>query len=252
MLSKAILAAIVPLALVLLIPTTSDAATKSGITAPKYSASDCLSCHNMAQGLNHPNGVPTKNSAGLPLSKNGKVDCLTCHTDEARNPDHSFRLSGQPSNDMLRAKGRILCASCHDPETDPGTVLGHGLTMGKAHLQFEKPFSGGLMDPETRMCLSCHDGSAASSSGVRVGNGSPSHSSYNSIRSNHPINVEYDWVPKGTMAPQYHPTHMLPEQIRLFKGRLGCGSCHTTYSELDHMLAGDPKRGTLCLSCHIK
>ncbi|NQU47328.1 MAG: hypothetical protein HQ519_01670 [Planctomycetes bacterium] len=54
------------------------------------------------------------------------------------------------------------------------------------------------------------------------------------------------------MAPQYRPVTSLPKEIRLFQGRVGCGSCHTTYGGEKQMLAGDPKRGTLCLSCHIK
>jgi predicted CXXCH cytochrome family protein len=41
-------------------------------------------------------------------------------------------------------------------------------------------------------------------------------------------------------------------QIRLFDGRLGCGSCHSLYSQQQKKLVMSNQNGKLCIKCHNK
>lgn len=73
-----------------------------------------------------------------------------------------------------------------------------------------------------------------------------------SWRSEHPIGVRYDSLGNPRQVPQFQPVGALPAQLRLFGGKLGCGTCHSVYSGVEGMRAVSDLRGGLCLSCHIK
>ena len=233
-------------------PATSAADSEK----PAYDAASCIQCHSQSKGLNHPVNVMPGAQTDLPLS-NGRVDCLTCHTEKTTSVTHSGGF-GKAKGNFLRKPARLLCNSCHgnDSEAKEGsTPKSHGIAMGRAHL--EEPankmsLSSGRFDRETRECLSCHDGSSASHSGVREPDSGIKRGTLMSIKSMHPIGVEYSWMPKGRMAPQYKPVSSLPNTVRLFDGKVGCGSCHSIYSGEEQMMSIDPKRGRLCLTCHIK
>lgn len=216
-----------------------------------------MRCHTQTKGLNHPVGVIPAEKTELPLGQ-GRIDCLTCHSDAATQQRHTG-LNGSKGDPMLRKSTRELCSSCHKGSLDRlqgDTPESHGVAMGRAH--FEQPAyhlaaTPGRFDRETLECLSCHDGSSASHSGVREVSGKRRGGATSlSIQSMHPIGVRYEWTPKGRMAPQYKPVSSLPDRVRLFDGKVGCGSCHSIYSKEEQMMAVDPRRGKLCLSCHIK
>ncbi|MCL4537222.1 MAG: cytochrome c3 family protein, partial [Nitrospirae bacterium] len=64
----------------------------------------------------------------------------------------------------------------------------------------------------------------------------------------HPIGTDYmKAYRKGRLK---HPSSINPA-IRLFNGRLGCGSCHNMYSREKKHLVTSNKGSALCLSCHI-
>ena len=245
-----------------LVASIVGSSVASGSSSPSESANapwdanSCVQCHAQTKGLNHPVGVMAAEKAGLPLN-NGRIDCLTCHTEKATSVTHTGGFVQGQAN-LLRKNPRVLCSSCHGNDLlskNSASPKSHGVAMAKAHL--EEPankmsFSGGRFDSETRACLSCHDGSSASHSGVREPNSGIKSGTLRSIKSMHPIGVEYSWMPKGRMAPQYKPVSSLPSSVRLFDGKVGCGSCHSIYSREEKMMSVDPKRGRLCLSCHIK
>ncbi len=226
---------------------------EDGAKPARYTAQTCAQCHQVSTELDHPVEIPIRVSGELPLGSGKRLDCLTCHNDQATDPNHTLRMTGSGGG-LLRQSPRALCQNCHDQPADPASSLAHGLSMGKAHLGFGKDRGNGIgLDRETRECLSCHDGTTASVSGVRdphlpgIYPGGAS-----SIREMHPIGVRYDSMPKPNMAPQYRHERELPRVIRLFQGKLGCGSCHSTYARQKLMLARNPKKGKLCLDCHIK
>jgi predicted CXXCH cytochrome family protein len=209
----------------------------SNFRIKKFDARSCANCHSIEPGLSH-------SSQGL--------DCLSCHSSLATDPNHTNGGIAKQDN-MLKAAPRALCASCHSTPENPASALAHALADGRAHLQFAQPKGGAGLDQESRQCLSCHDGSTAASSGVRVNSdGGAALGMSKAIRSMHPIGVAYDSNPKPHMTAQYWPQSRLPGEIRLFSGKLGCGSCHSVYAGERQMLAREPKRGDLCLDCHIK
>jgi len=199
---------------------------------------DCRACHVMSRTMSHPSEVsPTMDvPEHLPLV-GGKVSCITCHdTTEAAHNRARRRHDG-----MLRtaAAGSASCLQCHD-QADAETRLGHAIQVGEAHLgtkvrpgrRSQTLVRGGL-DMESRRCMGCHDGSRGMGLGV-----------------SHPVGVDYDagFDRKGPrrMVPEYR----LDERIRLPGGTVGCGSCHSAYSELPAMLPMNNTRSQLCKSCH--
>ena len=68
---------------------------------------------------------------------------------------------------------------------------------------------------------------------------------------NHPVGVSLDRVavkkPREFNLPQ-----TLPKEIRLFNGKIGCGTCHNAFSNEKSMLVMNNYRSRLCLKCHNK
>jgi predicted CXXCH cytochrome family protein len=223
-------------------------------SASSFSAQSCVQCHSQSNGLNHPVGVLQSQAVDLPLAA-GKIDCLTCHNEQATSPMHAEK-SGNRKDNMLRQPANGLCQSCHQSDLladDGHSRISHGIAMRKAHYQDTDSSAKrveGRLDSETRECLSCHDGSAANHSGVRDAGLGPDRSV--ATESMHPIGVRYSTMARPNQTPQFRAVSGLPNTVRLFDGKLGCGSCHSIYSEEKQMMAVDMKRSKLCLSCHIK
>ncbi len=216
---------------------------------PQYSADElnalqaadhrCQSCHVFEAGQSHP--VDVRPSMPVPTDMpllDGRLSCVTCH--RADQVDHL----GRKANDMmLRASAERgnFCNRCHRNGAY-GSVAMHGVMVGRAHLQGgtdAAAFAGNrsfTLDRESQLCLSCHDGSAA----VDIGH-------------SHPVGVRYDDSPPSPRSGRmgYVSRERLDTRIRLFEGRVGCGSCHTPYADSEPMLAIPYDRhSTLCLSCH--
>lgn len=110
--------------------------------------------------------------------------------------------------------------------------------------------------PTSLICLSCHDGTVASSaiggahallSGVRDGFDIPD----GFVWRDHPIGVEYPAHQKG-----YVPLSKIVAQarIRLPAQRVECISCHDPHNAAGepYLLSVSNRRSALCLSCHVK
>ncbi len=224
-----------------------------------WSDSQCVSCHRSGSGLSHPVDVPFLGTQILPSSR-GRLGCLSCHDQRAASPGHTSLLPGSGRN-LLRLPTAQLCRSCHDQPLDPGGPVAHAISLGRAHLQgaWKDSFGAVLvaqprfgLDQESRSCLSCHDGTTAGIAAIRA----PGQAALPPVgmlaSRDHPIGVRYSSFPKGSMAPQYRPESTLPDPIRLFGGNVGCGSCHSPYAGQEELMAVDPRRGNLCLKCHVK
>jgi predicted CXXCH cytochrome family protein len=85
----------------------------------------------------------------------------------------------------------------------------------------------------------------ASGVGERYGRGGPA--SFERMTSRHPIGAEQH--PRGPGDNLVHPNSLDP-RIRLFDGRVGCGSCHSPYAREHALLVMSNDRSALCLSCH--
>jgi predicted CXXCH cytochrome family protein len=109
--------------------------------------------------------------------------------------------------------------------------------------------------PTSLICLSCHDGTVATSTigsshamlaGVREGFSMPGGFGLR----DHPIGVSYPANPR-----EYRPQSFVSKsKIRLPEGRIECVSCHDPHNVagIKHMLWTSNRRSALCLTCHIK
>jgi predicted CXXCH cytochrome family protein len=123
------------------------------------------------------------------------------------------------------------------------------------HIVFENVHTGTytVTDTTTRIdrvsleCIECHD-SHMKSPVDSLGAGTWNHYQR---EFNHPIGVSYGKLTARKMN-QYTPESMLNREIRLFDGKIGCGTCHNIYSKEKKMLVMNNRRSGLCLECHIK
>jgi predicted CXXCH cytochrome family protein len=175
----------------------------------------------------------------LPLV-DGRIACTTCH-DAA--PAHS---TVQATGALLRGEPATLCAACHDG-AGPGSRSSHASAVSRAHLHWPEAagrsrIRSASLDPESASCVSCHDGTVASLAAPRE-----PRTAMRPLAGEHPIGVE-----QRRRWPDDHlrPAEALDPRIRLFDGRVGCGSCHSPYAGREAMLVMSNDRSRLCLSCH--
>lgn len=198
----------------------------------------CTDCHTDL-GLSHPSGMKPSMllPAEFPLDWTGKMTCATCHEVHGGN---EALLRGE-------TRGRAFCYACHK-----GAMEGHAGSGQPAHSRsagevqgFEVIEEGNPIDRLSLECLSCHDSALVSSANVKVGSGIWNHGNGNA----HPVGVAYmKAYRKGGFR---HPVSINPS-IRLFDGRIGCGSCHNIYSKEKFYLAISNRGSALCLECHKK
>lgn len=175
----------------------------------------------------------------LPLI-NGRIACTTCHDADPAHP----RLDARGA--LLRAEPATLCAACHD-RSARGSRGSHHASVSRAHLHWpaaagRSRFASEALDLESATCVSCHDGTVASLARSRPPGGLK-----RPLAGEHPIGVE-----QRRRWPDDHlrPAQSLDPRIRLFEGRVGCGSCHSPYADREAMLVISNDRSRLCLSCH--
>jgi predicted CXXCH cytochrome family protein len=210
--------------------TVAAAVTAGGGPPPAHAAAPsgdgCTACHAAEPGLGHPVNVAPSMvvPAGLPLAT-GRVTCLTCH-DPAALDRGGAALRSPPA-----AAG--LCAACHDP-LGTGRDQMHA-TSGRAH-----------DGSDSAACLACHDGSVAADVGYRLGPpaGPPS---WDRLATRHPIGVpQRPRYPGDTLRSPAS----LDRRIRLFDGKVECGSCHSVYAGTPGLLVMPNDGSRLCLACH--
>lgn len=244
---------------------TADAALSAGLTAPPptvFTDAQCLRCHQVDAAFSHPvDRAPTMAMpAGMPLT-NGKITCVTCHQDTAA----AHAEARKTHNKLLRGglDAPHFCMQCHDAaQTTRATQ--HGAALGKAHLRWPArreprplttPHAAAAApiqqhDAESRTCMACHDGSVASDHGpTNRARGETA------IGKGHPTGVPYmnrrDARGRTTADMPLRPAAALDSSIRLFDGNVGCGSCHSPYSQEPALLVMSNDRSKLCLSCHV-
>lgn len=196
----------------------------------------CGACHESALVFSHPTGfAPNRPLAvGFPLDAAGKMSCGTCHDLHA----------SESGSGALRAtsNGADICGACHDSGffeamADKGRSL-H--TSG--HLN-ARPQPSTRIDAFSSTCLVCH---TKNLSFADAGGGSRNTWLNAGGSINHPIGSVYRQVAsrRGYWSPD-----MLPKEVALPDGKVGCVSCHEGYSR-NHGRLVRPDR--LCFDCHDK
>ena len=215
-------------------------------------------CHNLEASLNHPVGIAPKDKvpADMPLDSRSRITCLTCHNEQ--NFSSGLSAGSSSNKNMLRRPAGIqLCAACHTEGSRTLLEQSHWLFSTRAHLDSINPqFPSnenyvqfvGRIDTESRTCLSCHEDISVS---VPSDNETPRQKRMRWKRmSNHPIGMSYGNV--ALRRPGHYQYPIFDQRIRLFNGRVGCGSCHSLYAQTEKNLVMRYGRGGLCLACHNK
>jgi predicted CXXCH cytochrome family protein len=204
----------------------------------------CRRCHEkiLSEGYMHP--VDTRPErviipADMPLSPRGEIMCATCHDVHS---DYATPY-GAPSHFLRRREaGKAFCRICHG---NLDTLSqGHAASLGEAHFrsQYIVTDSSQELDPMSQNCISCHDGTYASSISIRAGTWKHGKDFLRHDQGSHPIGVE---------KTDLKPLSLVDRRIRFFNGKVGCGSCHDPYSALDKKLVMSDRNSELCFSCHI-
>lgn len=216
----------------------------------------CRNCHVdiFESGFMHPYDVKPEKvqiPRDFPLSSSGLITCSTCH-----NVHSSYMTAYGIKTSFLRReeKGRAFCASCHTQRSLSGDV-GHEFMLGEAHFQSKYISStiGYEIDKTSKNCISCHDGSYASS--VSISTGVWGHSSnYRNKRlgRKHPIGINYEQARlRSGRKTDLMPMSIVDPRIQFFDGKIGCGSCHNPYSSIENDLVMSNRRSALCFACHL-
>ena len=211
----------------------------------------CRSCHPVDGSWVHPvDSVPRfPLPAGFPLDAAGRLVCSSCH-----DPHRAAGGALAASTGLLRgnASGAAFCSSCHSSIGQGDIRAWHVLVAESAHgaEMREGAMAWGPVDRVSAGCLGCHDGTAASNV-ARSGSIDPFSLTLND---SHPIGMDYrDSVGQrrlGRTGTNLRDAALLDERIRLFDGKVGCGSCHNPYSDRSFFLVMERAGGELCMSCH--
>ena len=220
--------------------TVDDA--NEAMDLPSVSSRICISCHpGIVGSMSHPVDITPSNllPSDLPLV-NDRLSCLTCHVVHPTSlRANLFRRS------LLRRSGRgaQFCTACHRRETNDHTLFekAHPLSRPNSDRQL-------ALDAYTLQCAQCHDRHLRPRR-AEVGSGRWRRSANGPGR--HPVGVVLADV-AAKKPKSFNPPAFLSEQMRLYDGQIGCGTCHSAYSKEKNMLVTDNRAGGLCLQCHIK
>lgn len=107
-----------------------------------------------------------------------------------------------------------------------------------------------ILDPISMECITCHDGTLASSVHYKVKTAEQAQTrSLGNIAGSHPVGMDYTRYGNNR---EYVPHYSLPGNMVLMDGRIGCISCHDMLSKNKAYLAVELSNSELCFSCHRK
>lgn len=230
-----------------------DISSNGQVAGTTWASSTCTTCHgNLTEGsYMHPIDIQPQSVAiasGFPLSERGEITCATCH-DVHSSPRTPFNSRSF----FLRSfeRGKTFCDLCHALKSFSQTS--HQAVLSQAHFQAKDSATSLFLgiDAISKSCLSCHDGSLGSSVTLNTGIWRHQGSLLPHDGGSHPIGMDYEMarLQRGAKT-DLRPIFDVDPRIKLFDGRVGCGSCHNPYSRLDKSLVMSNRRSSLCLACH--
>jgi len=209
----------------------------------------CERCHrDLLNRYNHPIDVIPVNAEippDMPLSYRGVLTCSTCH--DIHSPAYT-PFGGKTLFLRRFTRGRLFCIVCHKEGE-----FTHKTAMTEVHMKskYFEVYSGETIDPLSANCISCHDGSYATSVPVRAGIWQHGNGLDLSQGGNHPIGVDYEAARmKPKRKTDLRPMAMVDPRIKFFNGKIGCGSCHDPFSDKPGKLVMSNEESRLCYACH--
>jgi predicted CXXCH cytochrome family protein len=193
----------------------------------------------------------------LPLDDSARITCLTCHVES--DSSAVAATDGDDNERMLRIPdGADLCGSCHLQSDVMGKNRQHWQFSTRAHLRRMNPepktianpvrFFGDI-DAESYACLGCHEEVTATIPGYNETRAQKA--ARRSRMKDHPIGMNYK-SSSMAKAGRLRSLEHADSAIRLFDGKVGCGSCHSLYSGAKSYLAKENHRSSLCFQCHAR
>jgi predicted CXXCH cytochrome family protein len=166
-----------------------------------------------------------------------------------------------------------ICIVCHTPHNANISILdaplwNHQMTSATFQLYACATFNGAATqtqpDGNSKLCLSCHDGTVALENFGLTTTGThfitPVNNTGTDLRDDHPISFIYDAALAATDPGLYNPTTQPSgmggtiSQTMLYNGKLQCASCHDVHNHagVPHLLRKSNAISALCLTCHNK
>jgi predicted CXXCH cytochrome family protein len=214
----------------------------------------CSRCHEktLSEGYTHPVDVKPERvaiPADMLLSRGGTIMCSTCHDVHS---DYETPY-GLPSHFLRRQeRGKAFCRICHGSLSE--LSKGHQASLGEAHFRsrYIVTDSQQAVDPMSINCLSCHDGTYATSVTILAGTWRHEKEFMRYDQGSHPIGIKYEAarLQRGRKT-DLRPMFSVDRRIQFFQGTVGCGSCHDPYSALPKKLVMSDVNSELCFACHI-
>ncbi len=215
-----------------------------------------LGCHDYNSVLNHPVNVNVNSTIPEDMPLDGlRITCLTCHN-QPKSSGLTDDIDGSQERRLRIPNEDDLCGSCH--MKIPGNLKkqSHWQFSSRAHLGKINRKSGlssnsaqaiGGIDSESRTCLSCHQDITVTIPGYNE----TSSQKWNrqGKMTNHSIGMEYSRVALRKTTRYKYPL-VRNDRIRLFDDKMGCGSCHSLYSDRNYYMVKNNFRGALCRECH--
>ena len=200
-------------------PSGSTVAARSMTQSITYL---CRKCHEktLDEGYMHPVDTRPQNvniPADMPLSRSGEITCATCHDVHAE-----FYTSYGARTHFLRRQesGKTFCKICHGSGS---SSQGHEAYLGEAHFRSQYIVTDSLheLDPMSRNCVSCHDGTYAQSVAIGVGTWTHQRNLMQHDRGSHPIGMDYEKVRMNrSKKTDLRPMADVDPRIQFFDGRV--------------------------------
>jgi predicted CXXCH cytochrome family protein len=217
-----------------------DIKNKPVLVKPDITVS-CQKCHkDVGKERSHPTDIyPVINiPPDLPLIE-GKLTCITCHY---AHPEMQKNLSDSWMFLRRASRGAFFCSACHTINENKHIVFDN-VHRGS----YSEIIRSSRIDSMSLTCIECHD-TYITEPVKYLGTGVWSHSV---SRLNHPIGISYKRISMRNLR-KFRPPSLLSRKIKLYNGKIGCGTCHDIYSKEKFKLVMSNKNSRLCLECHIK
>ena len=168
-----------------------------------------------------------------------------------------------------------ICIVCHTPHNADISIAeaplwNHEMTSATFSLYSSSTFNGsatiGQPDGNSKLCLSCHDGTVAleNFSGNTGGthflvDGDPNYVGTD-LADDHPTSFDYNTALSVADPGLFDPSTTQSglggtiATTMLFAGKMQCASCHDVHNGagVDHLLLKSNSASALCLTCHNK
>ncbi|MHC4742197.1 MAG: hypothetical protein ACYS8Z_09810 [Planctomycetota bacterium] len=247
--------------------TSATAETEENIRALKRDISSlCGSagCHEFDPAVNHSVGMVVSRdiAGGKPLDSQSRMTCLTCHhKEEPANAPGNLVLDDYMGGKLYVPRGTELCSSCHTRMGGGMKEQSHWQFSRKAHLgnissassmsSEDEPSVGipGDVDAESKTCVGCHND--VSITVPREHETTVQRRARRSRMTDHPIGMNYSRS-SAKKAGRLRPLNGRMSDVRLFNGKVGCGSCHSLYLKAKGHILKSSQGPSVCSACHIR